>query len=147
MLLTHVLYVSKPVVRETDRQILLRRLYAATSVVPTDNDVLDLEHVDGVLQYGKAVQVRMDDDVRDVAVNEQLTWQQANNLVGRDAAVRAADPEIPGRLLCRERLEKARIALRDAGRLRTIIVKQLLQNTHRRLRGASSDVVSHYGSS
>ena len=55
--------------------------------------MLDLEDVDGVLQDREAVEVGVDDDVADVAVHEDLTGLQADDLVRRHAAVGAADPE------------------------------------------------------
>ena len=79
----------------------MRRPHAAAAVVAADDDVLDLQHVDGVLQHRQAVQVGVHDDVGDVAVDEQLARQQADDLVGRHAAVGAADPQVARRLLAR----------------------------------------------
>ena len=53
----------------------------ATVVVPTDNDVLDLEHVDRVLQAGHAVEVLVCGQVSNVALYKDLTRGQAKNLV------------------------------------------------------------------
>ena len=41
----------------------------------------------------------MDDDVGDVAVDEDFAGQQANDFVGGYAAVGAADPQVLGVLL------------------------------------------------
>lgn len=34
------------------------------------------------------------DDVGNIPVNENLTWIEFENVIGGDAAIRAADPEI-----------------------------------------------------
>ena len=101
--IAHVLDVAQPVVDQAERRSQIRRPHAAAAVVAADDDVLDLQHVDGVLQHREAVEVGVDDDVGDVAVDEQLAGQQADDLVGRHAAVRAADPQVLRRLLRRER--------------------------------------------
>ena len=47
-------------------------LHAAAAGVADDDDVLDLQHVDGELDHRQAVEVGVDDDVGDVAMDEQL---------------------------------------------------------------------------
>ena len=74
------------------------------------HDVLDLEHFDGVLQHGKAVEIGMHDNVGDIAVNEHLTREQAHDLVRRYTAVGTADPEVLRVLLRRELFKEAGIA-------------------------------------
>ena len=78
------------------------RLDAAAAVVAADDDVLHAQDVDGVLEHREAVEVGVHDDVGDVAVDEHLAGREADDLVGRHAAVRAADPEVLGRLLVGE---------------------------------------------
>jgi hypothetical protein len=62
--------------------------------VAADDDVLHLEHINGELQHGQAVQVRVHHHVGDIAVDEQLARRHAQQFVGRHAAVRAADPQV-----------------------------------------------------
>lgn len=50
--------------------------------------VLDLQHVDRELKQGKAVQVRVHDDVSDIAVHEQFSRRHAEQFVGRQAVLR-----------------------------------------------------------
>ena len=38
-----------------------------------DDDMLYLEHIDGVLQHREAVEVGVHDDIGDIAVHEELT--------------------------------------------------------------------------
>ena len=97
----HVLDMPQPVVDEADALVLQRRGDAAAAVVPADDDVLDLQHLDRELDHRQAVEIRVDNDVGDVAVNEELARQEPDDLVGRHAAVGAADPEVLGDLLAR----------------------------------------------
>jgi hypothetical protein len=92
MHVAHVLHVAQPVVDEPELRTLERGLHAAAAVVAADDDVRHPQHVHGILQHRQAVQVAMDDDVGDVAVDEELARQQADNLVRRHARVAAADP-------------------------------------------------------
>ncbi|MNT30708.1 hypothetical protein D3C72_1665160 [compost metagenome] len=75
--------------------------YTPTSIVTADDDVLHLQDIDGKLHGREAVEVRMLDHVGNIAVHEDLAGRQVNDGVGRDAAVRASDPEVLRRLLAR----------------------------------------------
>ena len=55
------------------------------------------------LNGGQRVQVGVHHHVGDVAVHEDLARVQPRDLVGRHAAVGAADPHVLGRLLLRDR--------------------------------------------
>ena len=92
MLVVHVPYVAQPVVDEAHLTALERGLHAAAAVVAADDDMLDLEDVHRVLQHGEAVEVGVHDDVGDIAVHEEFARQEADDLVGRHAAVRATNP-------------------------------------------------------
>jgi len=88
----HIFDVTEPVVDESKPRIVERRTDASTSIVAGDDDVLDSQYVDGVLQNRQAIQIGVNDDVGDVAVNEELAGCEADDLVGGDAAVGAANP-------------------------------------------------------
>ena len=83
-----------------------RGAHAAAAVVAADDDVLDLQHVDGELDHREAVEVGVHDDVGDVAVHEQLARQQADDLVRGHAAVGAADPQVLAAPAARRASEK-----------------------------------------
>lgn len=71
--LLHVLNVAEPVVDEANRPVLLGRDHTAAPVMPADDDVPDLErHLHGILNHGEAIEIRVADDVGDVAVDEQF---------------------------------------------------------------------------
>ena len=99
VLRVHVLDVAQPVVGEADAPVLERRRDAAAAVMAADDDVLDFQHVHGELHHGEAIEVRMDDDVGDVAMDEQFARAQSHDLVGGHAAVRASDPQVAWPLL------------------------------------------------
>ena len=77
------------------------------------DDMLDLEHVDGKLHDRQAVEVGMQHHVGDVAMDEQLTWQQSDDLVGRHARVGAANPQVFRGLLPGQLGEEFRVLLLD----------------------------------
>ncbi len=99
MLLPHVLDVAQPVVTQAEPIAPERREHAAATVMPADDDVAHFQEIDCELHDGQTVQIRVDDEVGDVAVHEKFSGQQIDDFVCRDAAVGAADPEILRRLL------------------------------------------------
>ena len=124
MFFHHVLNVPQPVVDESESIVAQRRVNAAAAVVSADDDVLHVQHIDGVLQYREAVEVSVNHDVGHVAVHEELSRQQADDFVGRHATIRAADPQVIRRLLAHQLAEELRIAGRDLLRPAAIAVKQ-----------------------
>lgn len=74
VLLFDLLDVAEPVVDQAVGVVAQGSGDTTAAVMAADNDVLDLEDVDGVLQDGEAVEVGGDDDVGNVAVGEDLTW-------------------------------------------------------------------------
>ena len=127
VLVANVLHVAQPVVGDTDAPVQQGRLDAAATVVANDDDVLHLQHVDGELHHAEAVQIRVHHHVGDVAVHEQLARQQPDDLVGRHAAVGAADPQVLRFLLAQEVGEEAwRSRLGGFGPA-AVAVEQLLQ--------------------
>ena len=72
----------------------------------------------------------MDDEVRDVAVHEHLAGREPDDLIGGDAAVRAADPEVGGRLALDEAREELRVAGDPLGRPRAVVLEQLREAGH-----------------
>jgi hypothetical protein len=72
----------------------------------------------------------VDDEVRHVAVDEQLTREEADDLVGGDPAVGTADPEKPGRLLSREPLKECRLAPNDLGGPGSVVGEEFVESGH-----------------
>ena len=122
-----VLHVAQPVVDQAERLAVERGAHAAAAVVADDDDVLDLQHVDRELQHREAVEVGVHDDVGDVAVDEQLARRETDDLVGRHAAVGAADPEVSRRLLLARVGEEIRIAVAQARGPRAVAFEQVFE--------------------
>lgn len=64
----------------------------SAAVVPSDDDVLHLQDLHGVLQNSEEVDVRRWGLVGDISVHEQLTGLQPYDLVGGYSGIRTADP-------------------------------------------------------
>ena len=71
----------------------------------SDDDVLNIKLPDSELEHGVGVEVGGGDLVADVAVHEHLAGAEADDLVGRDTAVSASDPEELGLLGTSDSLE------------------------------------------
>src|SRR5690606_26493356 len=110
-----VLQVAQPVVAEPDAVAPEGGADAAAPVVAADDNVFDLENADGEMEDREAVEVRVDDEVGDVAVDEHFAREQAGDFGGRDPAVGTSDPEVLRRLLLRQAMEEIRVAPDDVG--------------------------------
>jgi hypothetical protein len=106
-----VLDVPQPLVDQAEVLPGHRRLDAPAAVVAAHDDVLDLQDLDRVLHNRQHVEVGMDDEVRDVAVDEELARLDAGDFLRRDAAVGTADPQ--------------ELRLLDTGRAREEITAQV----------------------
>ena len=106
MLAAHVLDVAQPVIDQAELVVAQSGQHAAAAVMAADDDVLDLEHIDGELHHREAIEVGVDDDIGDVAMDEHFAGREADDLVGRHPAVGATDPEVAWGLLARKPFEE-----------------------------------------
>src|SRR5580700_6605637 len=97
----------QPVVDEAAPLAVHGCAHPAAPVMPNHDDVLDLEDVDGELKHRQIVGILGRRQIGDVAVHEQLAGIEADDLVRRNPAVGAADPQILRRLLARQTPEKS----------------------------------------
>jgi hypothetical protein len=145
MLFRNVHHVAQPVVDEPMPGAVKCRAHAAAAVVTTDDHVPHAEDVDGVLQHGEAVEVRVHDDVRDVAMDEHLARCEPDDLIRRDAAVGAADPEVLRRLPIGEPREELGIVSDHVCRPRPVVLEELREIDHSgtlsRRRGSTTTIV------
>jgi len=107
--------VAEPVIGEADLVVVEDGLDAAAAVMADDHDVLDFQDIDGELKDGEAVEIGVDDDVGNVAMDEDFAGGEIDDLGGWDAAVGAADPHVFGSLLVGEVFEEIGVDLADAG--------------------------------
>lgn len=92
MLGVDVLDVAEPVIDEAQLVPIHCGADASATIVADDHDVLDFQHLDGKLDHGEAVEVGMNDDIGDISMDEDFARFEADDLVGRDSAIGAADP-------------------------------------------------------
>src|SRR5690606_4489630 len=103
---------------------------ATATVVPDDENVLDLEHVDRELDHRHAIEVGVHHHVGDIAVDENLAGNQVDDLVGGHARIGAADPQVLGRLLLRKLSEETRILARDPLGPGKVAFQQVVESFH-----------------
>jgi hypothetical protein len=71
--------------------------------------MMDLQNVHGILDHREAVQIRVDHDIGDIAMDEHFAGQQIDELGSWHAAIGTANPEVAGRLLFSEALKEGRV--------------------------------------
>ena len=136
-----VLNVAEPIINETDAALVERGGDTSAAVVANNDDVLDAEDIDAELEAGEAVQVGVDDDVGDVAMDEKFAGTEVDDGVGGNAGVGAADPEILRRLLLGESSKKGGIVGVDLGGPAAVVGDEMLKVRHAALlRGTDTDV-------
>src|SRR4030081_2757213 len=117
--------MPQPVVRESHPLILQCRGDAAAAIVTADDDVFDFQYLHGELHYRQAVEVAVHDDVGDVAMDEEVAGEKPHDLVGRYAAVGAADPEVARFLLPGELGEEVGIGPADPLGPTTVVFEEM----------------------
>lgn len=122
--------VLEPVVEETRRVGGSGRADPAAVVMTADDDVLDAEGFDGELDDGLAVEVVGVDDVGDVAVDEDAAGLETDDVIGGDAAVSAADPEVFGVLLVGEFSEDAGVAGFHVSGPAAVVIYKVFKSRH-----------------
>lgn len=85
-----ILDVPQPVVDHSKLFLGQRGSNTSAAIVSANDDMADLEDVDGVLEDRQQVHVGVGDHVGDVAVDENLAGIQVDDLVCRHTRIRAA---------------------------------------------------------
>src|SRR5207244_6247965 len=104
-----------------------RSANTAATIVADDNNMLDAQQVDSELDYRQTIEIGVDDDVAHVAMDEQLTRREADNLIGGHTAVGASYPQIFRRLLVREPGKELSILSLHLRRPSAVLCEQLGQ--------------------
>lgn len=72
---------------------------AAATIVPTNDDMAHPQNLDRILEDGEEVHVPRRRQICDISMDEEFARIEADNFIGRYAAVTAPNPEVVGRLL------------------------------------------------
>lgn len=107
---SNILHVPQPIVREPHALAPQRCAHATAAVVPTQDDVLHLQNIDRELHHRQGIQVRVHEDIGNVAMHEQFSGHQVHDFIRGHSAVRAANPKVLRALLSGELLKEFRIA-------------------------------------
>lgn len=89
--------------------ILYTRPNPSTIIMPTHNNMRNLQRRNSILQGAHNVEVRTRNHVRDVAEDEDVAGVEAHYFVRGDAGVRAAYPEVFGLVDGTEGVEVVRV--------------------------------------
>jgi hypothetical protein len=93
MFLPDITNVTKPVVDQTEVMVLAGCPHTTAAIMSANDDMLYFENGHGVLNDAQAIEVRVNNDVCDISMNEHLTGVQTNNLIGGDATIGTPDPQ------------------------------------------------------
>ena len=126
VLVVQVANRTQPAIDQAQLAILHRSPYATATVMASDQDVLDLEHIHRVLDHRQAIEVGVQHHVGHVAVHKKIARQHADDLVGRYPRIGAADPEKLRSLLARELGEKLRVFFLDRSGPALVVINQIL---------------------
>jgi len=78
----------------------------------------------------EAIEVGVNDDVGDIAMHEHLAGEKADDLVGGNAAIGAADPEVFRLLLVGEFAEETGVFLGDGFCLLAVLGEERGERVH-----------------
>ena len=70
MFLSHILYVTQPIVAQSKSNIPKRSLHAAATIMAANNDVLHLQDIDRELHHRQTIEIRVHDQIGDIPVDE-----------------------------------------------------------------------------
>lgn len=107
-----------------------RGLHTAAPIVFADNDVGHLQDVHRKLHDCQTVEVSMHNQVGDIPVDKHLSGQKPNNLIGGHSTVRAANPQIAGRLLPRKLEKEIRVLLPDPLGPILVVLEKMVKRSH-----------------
>jgi hypothetical protein len=119
--------VSEPIVDQAVTLIFHRGKDPAAAVMPCNDYVPDLEHLDSELYDRQAVHIGVRNDVCNIAMDKDLARLQPDDRICGDTTVRTADPQKLRRLLFGELGKKVRLLSFDGVRPPSVLFKQILK--------------------
>src|SRR4051812_24444105 len=75
-----ILHVLQPVIDEAKPAVFERGTDTATTIVTAHDDMLDVKHIDRVLQDGETIEIGVHDQIGDIPMHEHLTRREADDL-------------------------------------------------------------------
>src|SRR5437879_6576283 len=99
--------------------------HAAAVVMTADDYVFYAENLDGKLNDRQAIHVGVIDKVGDISMDKYLAGLEIDNGIRRNAAVRAADPQVFGGLLIGEIGKKTRVFIGHPRRPAPVIFEEM----------------------
>src|SRR5690625_4424377 len=87
--------------------------------------------MDRILKNRKEIDIGVNREIGNVAMNKDLAGSYIDHLIGRDATVRTADPHVLRLLNITETFEKAGIFFAHAGGPIFVLLKEMAQRSHR----------------
>jgi hypothetical protein len=101
MLIIDILDVAKPLVHDPEPLIRHGRANATAPVVAADNDVPHFQDFDAIVKDTLHVQISVNDEVCDIAMNKNLARFRTGDFLGRNSRIGTANPkELRPLVLC-----------------------------------------------
>ena len=81
MFFLNILHVAQPIIGQAHALTPHDSLDTTAAIMTDDHDVLYFEYIDGELNDREAIKIRVHDHISNIAMNENLPRQQADDLV------------------------------------------------------------------
>ena len=80
MSMHHVLNVPQPVINQAELQVIHRSFHTTTAVMPNHDHMTHFQYVDRILQNRQAVEVSVNDNIRNIPMYKHVTGMETNEL-------------------------------------------------------------------
>ena len=131
VLALHCPHASEPILQRQSRPLAQCSKHAATAIMAANDNMLYFKTFYGILPDGLNIGVQRRREIGDIiTVDEKLIRSEADDLVGRHPAVRAADPEKLRCLCPAETLKLLWIFELDSFGPDAVILKKFWQELH-----------------
>ena len=118
----------QPVIDDAVTLSIKRGADSAAAIVAANNDVGDFENLDCIFEDGQKIEVAWVHQIGDIAMHEHLSRFQTRNRIGRNSAVRTADPQILRPLEIGQPFKIMRIVVPALLRPPAIIFEQVIEH-------------------
>lgn len=98
MLVVSVFDRPQPLIQEPVALLTYGGLDATAAIVPADDDVFHFQIIDGIGNYAKKIEIGVDHQIGNIAMDKDITRLCSRDLFGRNAAIGTTDPKKLGLL-------------------------------------------------